>query len=71
MDCSDAYVRPPSELAKALGQLSLALDRARDLKTELDAFESEVRNFQFLRIQIGEVPEKGLSPSVELADPAL
>ena len=61
-------VRHPSELAKALGQLSLALDRARDLKTELDAFESEVRSFQFLRIQTREVPEKGLSPSAEPAD---
>jgi len=65
-------VRPPSELAKALGQLSLALDRARDLKTELDVFESEVRNFQFLRIQTGEVPEKTLLYPTEPADhPAL
>jgi hypothetical protein len=63
-------VRPPSELAKAMGQLSLALDRARDLKTELDAFESEVRNFQFLRIQTEEVPEKSLSLSAEPTDRA-
>ena len=48
---------PRRELVEAMRAVNVALDRAEQLKNELEAFEIELSNFRFLRIETAERPQ--------------
>ena len=48
---------PRSGLVEAMRTLNETLDRAEELKNELEAFEIELSNFRFLKIETAERPQ--------------